>query len=168
MDETILEKALAGELEEEGAENVFMSEAGWASYLDKEGQSYAMNERVSKASDGYFTADMFSNPIDVFKSWVGSMQSLFSLGLISAFHVCIPRLHFACTSGNCESFSGRCTLLLIYRKRNVNSMISVHFHFNSFRGSCNRLPFAKRPQKIGVCTCVSKQVLSATHSRPDS
>jgi hypothetical protein len=75
MDETILEKALAGELEEEGAENVFMSEAGWASYLDKEGQSYAMNERVSKASDGYFTADMFSNPIDVFKSWVGSMQS---------------------------------------------------------------------------------------------
>jgi len=35
MDETILEKALAGELEEEGAENMFMSEVGWATYLDK-------------------------------------------------------------------------------------------------------------------------------------
>ena len=35
MDETILEKALAGELEEEGAENVFMSELGWATYLDE-------------------------------------------------------------------------------------------------------------------------------------
>merc|ERR1719213_1468374 len=85
MDETILEKALAGELEQEGAENVFMSEAGWASYLDKEGQSYAMNERVSTASDGYFTADAFSNPIDVFKSWFGSMQSTVSDPLSAAF-----------------------------------------------------------------------------------
>merc|ERR1719424_688371 len=66
MDETILEKALAGELEQEGAENVFMTEVGWATYLDKEAkQSYNMNERVSMAQDGYFTADIFSNPIDV-------------------------------------------------------------------------------------------------------
>ena len=36
MDETIIQKAFAGELEEEGAENVFMSELGWASYLDKQ------------------------------------------------------------------------------------------------------------------------------------
>jgi hypothetical protein len=65
MDETIIQKALAGELEAEGAENVFMSELGWATYLDKEaGSSYAMNERPSQASDGYFTADVFSNPID--------------------------------------------------------------------------------------------------------
>ena len=65
MDETILEKALAGELEEEGAENVFMSELGWATYLDeKAGSSYNLNERPSMAQDGYFTADIFSNPAD--------------------------------------------------------------------------------------------------------
>merc|ERR1719453_758728 len=70
MDETILEKALAGELEQEGAENVFMSELGWASYLDKEaGQSYNMNERPSMAQDDYFTPDIFSNPLDVLVSW---------------------------------------------------------------------------------------------------
>jgi hypothetical protein len=77
MDETILEKALAGELEEEGAENVFMSEVGWATFMDKEANSsYAMNERVSKAKDGYFTPDVFSNPIDVAKSWFESMQGV--------------------------------------------------------------------------------------------
>ena len=65
MDETIIQKAFAGELEEEGAENVFMSELGWASYLDKQaGSSYNMNERVSQASDGYFTPDVFSNPVE--------------------------------------------------------------------------------------------------------
>jgi len=79
MDETIMEKAWAGELEEEGAENVFMSEVGWATYLDKScGSSYAMNERVSRASDGYFTADIFSNPIDVIKDWWGAMQGVAS------------------------------------------------------------------------------------------
>ena len=73
MDETIIEKAILGGLEEEGAENVFMTEVGWATYLDKEaGQSYNMNERVSKAKDGYFTPDFFSNPIDVASSWVAS------------------------------------------------------------------------------------------------
>jgi len=65
MDETIMEKAFSGELEQEGAENVFMSELGWATYLDKNaGSSYNMNERPSKASDGYFTPDVFSNPVD--------------------------------------------------------------------------------------------------------
>ena len=65
MDETIIQKALAGELEEEGAENVFMSELGWASYLDEAaGSSYNMNQRVSIADDGYFTADIFSAPGD--------------------------------------------------------------------------------------------------------
>jgi hypothetical protein len=65
MDETILEKALAGELEEEGAENVFMSEVGWAYYLDKEADcSYNMNERFSQASDGYVTPSILSNPLD--------------------------------------------------------------------------------------------------------
>ena len=65
MDETIVEKALAGELEAEGAENVFMSELGWASYLDEScGGSYNMNERPSQAFDGYYTADIFSNPAD--------------------------------------------------------------------------------------------------------
>ncbi|KAL1529817.1 hypothetical protein AB1Y20_000749 [Prymnesium parvum] len=66
MDETILEKALAGELEQEGAENIFLTEVGWATYLDQScGSSYAMNERPSMAQDGYFTADIFSNPLEV-------------------------------------------------------------------------------------------------------
>ena len=65
MDETIIQKALAGGLEKEGADNIFMSEVGWATYLDsKEGgsSSYAMNERPSKAQDGYFTASILDNP----------------------------------------------------------------------------------------------------------
>lgn len=86
MDETILEKALAGELEEEGAENVFMSEVGWASYLDKEaGQSYNMNERPSKAQDNYFTPDILSNPIDILVSWKDSMLRVASDPLEASF-----------------------------------------------------------------------------------
>jgi len=79
MDETIIEKALTGELEQEGAENVFMSELGWASYLDKNAQSsYNMNERPSMAQDGYFTPDAFSNPLDVVGSWFESMKRVAS------------------------------------------------------------------------------------------
>merc|ERR1740138_78568 len=86
MDETIIEKALSGELEQEGAENVFMSEVGWASYLDKQaGSSYNMNERVSQAQDGYFTPDVFSNPLDVLGSWVDSMKGVVSDPLTVAF-----------------------------------------------------------------------------------
>lgn len=86
MDETIIQKALAGELEEEGAENVFMSETGWADWLDKNAQSsYAMNERPSKASDGYYTPDVFSNPIDIAKSWVKSMQGVIQDPLSAGF-----------------------------------------------------------------------------------
>jgi len=77
MDETIMQKALAGELEEEGAENVFMSELGWATYLDKAaGSSYNMNERVSQASDGYFTPTILSNPADVVSSWLASLKGV--------------------------------------------------------------------------------------------
>jgi hypothetical protein len=86
MDETMLEKALAGELEQEGLDNCFMSEAGWAVYLDKEaGSSYAMNERVSKAEDGYFTPDIFSNPLDIAKAWVASMQGVVKDPLEASF-----------------------------------------------------------------------------------
>lgn len=86
MDETMLEKALAGELEQEGAENVFMTEVGWATYLDKEAkQSYNMNERVSMAQDGYFTADIFSNPIDVASGWLNSMLRVAKDPLESSF-----------------------------------------------------------------------------------
>jgi len=85
MDETILEKALAGELEQEGAENVFMTEVGWASYLDKQGQSYNLNERASVAQDGYFTPDVFSNPLDVLSSWKDSMLRVASDPLAVAF-----------------------------------------------------------------------------------
>lgn len=74
MDETIFQKALRGELEQEGAENVFLSEAGWAKYLDEQGQSYSMNERVSKAKDGYFTPDVFSNPIDNVNAFISSLK----------------------------------------------------------------------------------------------
>ena len=42
-----------------------MSEVGWATYLDQNaGSSYNMNQRPSQAEDGYFTPDVFTNPID--------------------------------------------------------------------------------------------------------
>lgn len=64
MDETILEKALAGELEAEGFENCFLSEVGWADYLDKNAKSsYNMNERPSLAADGYYTASILDSPV---------------------------------------------------------------------------------------------------------
>jgi len=86
MDETILEKALAGELEEEGAENVFLSEVGWATYLDKNaGSSYNMNQRPSLAEDGYFTPDVFSNPVEVLSSWLDSMKGVLSDPLAAGF-----------------------------------------------------------------------------------
>merc|ERR1719378_1246557 len=86
MDETIFEKALAGELEEEGAENVFMSEVGWATYLDKNAESsYNMNQRVSLAEDGYFTPDIFSNPLDVLGSFVEGFKTTLSAPLNTHF-----------------------------------------------------------------------------------
>lgn len=85
MDETIIENALAGTLEQEGAENVFMSELGWASYLDKQGQSYNMNERASVAEDGYYTPDIFANPADVIGSWLDSLGRIASDPLNVAF-----------------------------------------------------------------------------------
>jgi hypothetical protein len=79
MDETIIQQALAGGLEEEGKENVFMSELGWAQYLDNEAESsYAMNERPSLAQDGYYTPDAFSNPLDVVGSWFDSVKRVAS------------------------------------------------------------------------------------------
>merc|ERR1719506_244641 len=88
MDETIVEKALAGDgaLEEEGAKNPFQSELGLADYLDKKaGSSYAMNERPSKAQDGYFTPDVFSNPLEVLSSWKDSVQRVASDPLEASF-----------------------------------------------------------------------------------
>jgi len=86
MDETVIQKALSGELEQEGAENPFMSEAGWATYLDKEcGSSYNMNMRVSKADDGYFTPTIFSNPLDVITEWAESMKGVVSDPLSVSF-----------------------------------------------------------------------------------
>ena len=85
MDETVIQNALAGTLEEEGAENHWLSELGWASYLDKQGQSYAMNERASVAGDGYFTPDAFSNPLDVLGSWAESMKRVASDPMSVAF-----------------------------------------------------------------------------------
>ena len=49
-------RGVQGTLEEEGADNPWMSECGWADYLDKNAQSsYNMNQRPSKADDGYWT-----------------------------------------------------------------------------------------------------------------
>lgn len=86
MDETLLERALEGTLEEEGAENVFMSEVGWATYLDKEcGSSYNMNQRVSQAEDGYFTPDIFSNPLDIASAFFEGVKTTFSAPLNTHF-----------------------------------------------------------------------------------
>lgn len=85
MDETLFQNTLKGKLAEEGAENVFMSEVGWATYLDEQGQSYAMNQKVSEADDGYFTPDAFSNPLKVIGSWAQSMKRVASDPLNAAF-----------------------------------------------------------------------------------
>merc|ERR1711971_529359 len=77
---------MGGTLEEEGAENVFMSEVGWATYLDQEaGSSYAMNQRPSMADDDYFTPDIFSNPLDVLISWKDSLLNVASDPLVASF-----------------------------------------------------------------------------------
>jgi len=62
-----------------------MSELGWATYLDKEGQSYAMNQKVSEAEDGYFTPDAFSNPLKVIGSWASSMKRVAKDPLSASF-----------------------------------------------------------------------------------
>jgi len=86
MDETILEKALSGELEEEGLENPFMSEVGWATYLDQEaGSSYNMNQRPSMADDGYFTPSILSNPVEVVTSWASALVTYAKDPLAGAF-----------------------------------------------------------------------------------
>jgi hypothetical protein len=86
MDETLIQKGISGGLEEEGAECLWQSELGWADYLDKKADSsYAMNERPSKASDGYYTPDVFSNPMDIAKSWVESMKGVIADPLEAGF-----------------------------------------------------------------------------------
>eukprot|EP00965_Chrysotila_dentata_P210255 6185794-Pleurochrysis_carterae.AAC.1 len=77
MDETIINKALSGELEEEGAENIFLSEVGWATYLDENAKSsYNMNQRPSLADDGYFTPSIFSNPLEVCPSRLDTYKNV--------------------------------------------------------------------------------------------
>lgn len=44
-----------------------------------------MNERASVAQDGYYTPDVFSNPIDVFGSWLASMKRVVSNPLNASF-----------------------------------------------------------------------------------
>ena len=63
-----------------------MSELGWATYLDENcGSSYNMNQRPSMAEDGYFTPDVFSNPLEVVGSWLTSMQRVVSDPLSASF-----------------------------------------------------------------------------------
>jgi len=86
MDETVFERALAGELEEEGFENPFMSEVGWADYLDKNAKSsYNMNQRPSLADDGYYTASIVDNPLDVVSDWLGAMKGYVTNPVATAF-----------------------------------------------------------------------------------
>ena len=44
-----------------------------------------MNERVSVAQDGYFTPDVFSNPLEILGSWVNSVKRVASDPLSSNF-----------------------------------------------------------------------------------
>mmetsp|Transcript_37164 Transcript_37164/g.119450 ORF Transcript_37164/g.119450 Transcript_37164/m.119450 type:complete len:192 (+) Transcript_37164:45-620(+) len=86
MDETILEKALAGELEAEGFENCFLSEVGWADYLDKNAKSsYNMNERPSLAADGYYTASILDSPVQVLSDWLVGVKAAITAPVATAF-----------------------------------------------------------------------------------
>jgi len=63
-----------------------MSELGWATYLDKKaGQSYAMNQRVSVADDGYFTPTVFDNPLEVGGSLIELWKRVAAAPLSSSF-----------------------------------------------------------------------------------
>ena len=44
-----------------------------------------MNERPSVAQDGYYTPDVFSNPLDILKSWAASMKRVASDPLNASF-----------------------------------------------------------------------------------
>jgi len=87
MDETVIQKALAGELEQEGAENHWMSEAGWAEWLDKNAESsYNMNQRPSQiGNENYFTPTAFSNPLDVLTKYFSSIKEASGRPLDVAF-----------------------------------------------------------------------------------
>jgi len=78
MDETLFDDILSDKLEQEGAASPWLSEAGWAVYLDKEGIPYAMNDRVSDDFN-YFSATVFGNPFDVLGDF---FENLGNLGLM--------------------------------------------------------------------------------------
>ena len=44
-----------------------------------------MNEQASKAVDGYYTPDAFSNPLEVLGSWVESVKGVAADPLAVAF-----------------------------------------------------------------------------------
>ena len=107
MDETIMQNAFNGTLEEEGSENLFLSELGWARYLDKEGQSYAMNQRASVAVDDYYTPDAFSGPGAVFGSWVASLKRVASDPLSAAFPTITNDVDGKRTFGKADEYKSR-------------------------------------------------------------
>lgn len=84
MDETLFESALSGSLEQEGGDNVFMSELGWAVYLDKYAESsYNMNERFSEG--GYITPDLFDSPIKILEAYKNTLVTTFKDPLNACF-----------------------------------------------------------------------------------
>jgi hypothetical protein len=88
MDETILQLAWKGmcktgdpwsELRKEGQTEFWKSELGWAKWLDSQGQSYNMNERVSLAKDGYLqpsVMDFVENPGFVARSVINKAKKI--------------------------------------------------------------------------------------------
>ncbi|KAG8465650.1 hypothetical protein KFE25_002957 [Diacronema lutheri] len=75
MDETLFDDILSDELEKEGAEKPWLSEAGWALYLDSQNSGYAMNEKVSEDFK-YFTAGIFGNPLEVIGDFFEGLDNM--------------------------------------------------------------------------------------------
>lgn len=75
MDETLFENVLGDELEREGAEKPWLSEAGWAVYLDSQDSGYAMNNKVSEDFK-YFTAGIFSNPFEIIGDFFDGLDGM--------------------------------------------------------------------------------------------
>jgi hypothetical protein len=83
MDETIYQnfgKTFFGDdgtdyLVEEGQEEFWRSEKGWARYLDEQGQSYNMNPRPS-LDPSFDAPDLLDSPVDVLKSFIGSIKRI--------------------------------------------------------------------------------------------
>lgn len=86
MDDTLFEAALTGKLQEEGTEQVWLSEIGLAETMDKKYKSsYNMNERPSLSHDGFYTPDVFSSPTDIIASFLSGIKEALAAPLETGF-----------------------------------------------------------------------------------